>query len=269
MAASKKVRYEEMLPHEIVSARRAKPVAYLPLGILEWHGEHNVVGLDGVKAHELCIRAARRGGGVCMPVQFWGENREEIVHGHNYDPKGKLADAMGLPHGFMGDGHMHGYIADYELLLFHMCYQIKSLGFKVIFVMCGHYPFVGYGRPAAQKFVRDNPDMRAYAGMEADPIRDAFSPSEQEGFLPPPHDMHAGKWETSIMKTLRPELVDMSQIPPQKGEPITSIIDPECDIFVAEDPRCDDLEEYGKKVTEKILEAMNLICDRLLAEVAD
>ena len=29
------VRYEEMLPHETVAARTAKPVAYLPLGILE------------------------------------------------------------------------------------------------------------------------------------------------------------------------------------------------------------------------------------------
>ena len=176
---------------------------------------------------------------------------------------------MGLPHGFMGDGHMHGYIANYELLLFHMLYQIKSLGFKVIFIMCGHYPFVGYARPAAHKFMQENPEIRVYAGMEADPIRDAISPSEQEGYIPQEHDMHAGKWETSIMKTLRPELVDMSQIPPNTSEPITSIIDPECGIFVAADPRCEDLEEYGRKITDKILEAMNLVCDGLLAEVAD
>ena len=78
---------------------------------------------------------------------------------------------------------------------------------------------------------------------------------------------HAGKWETSILKELRPELVDLARIPPERGAPITSIIDPECGIVVAEDPRCDDLEQYGRKITAKIVEAMNLVCDRLLAEL--
>ena len=43
-----KVRYEEMLPHEAVEARTKCPVAYLPVGGIEWHGEHNCLGLDTV-----------------------------------------------------------------------------------------------------------------------------------------------------------------------------------------------------------------------------
>ena len=255
-----------MFPHEIVAARRAKPVAYLPLGILEWHGEHNVVGLDGIKAHELCIRAAQRGGGICMPVQFYGEDRENWVH-DLCDPKGKLADAMGLPHDFMGKGHMNGHnIPDYKILLFHMLYQIKSLGFKVIFIQCGHDPLVLWAVPAMRQFMNDNPDMRAYAGEDDDPIRDAFPLEQQEGYLRTAVDNHAGKWETSIMQALRPELVDMSRIPPDGT--ITSIIDPEIDIVCAEDPRCDDLEEHGQKMVAKIIEAMNLMCDRMLADLA-
>ena len=42
-----KVRYEEMLPHEIVARRRRFPVAFIGLGGLEWHGEHMAVGNDG------------------------------------------------------------------------------------------------------------------------------------------------------------------------------------------------------------------------------
>jgi len=42
---TKKVMYEEMLPHEAVAARKACPVAYLPIGGIEWHGEHNCLGL--------------------------------------------------------------------------------------------------------------------------------------------------------------------------------------------------------------------------------
>ena len=105
--------------------------------------------------------------------------------------------------------------------------------------------------------------------MESDPIRDAFPESEHEEFLRPLHDKHAGKWETSILKTLRPELVDLAQIPPERGSTIVSIIDPECDIMVAEDPRCDDLDEYGAKITAKVIEAMNIVCDRLLAELQE
>jgi creatinine amidohydrolase/Fe(II)-dependent formamide hydrolase-like protein len=39
-----KVRYEEMLPSEIRAARTACPIVYVPLGTLEWHGEHDAVG---------------------------------------------------------------------------------------------------------------------------------------------------------------------------------------------------------------------------------
>ena len=89
------VRYEEMLPHETVAARTAKPVAYLPLGILEWHGEHCAVGLDGVKAHELCIRAARRGGGVCMPVQFWARTGKPTCTTGTSIPRGSWPTRWG------------------------------------------------------------------------------------------------------------------------------------------------------------------------------
>ncbi|MFQ9258345.1 MAG: hypothetical protein ACLR4L_13500 [Gallintestinimicrobium sp.] len=36
----KKVLYEELLPEELVQRVQEMPVAYLPLGTLEWHGPH-------------------------------------------------------------------------------------------------------------------------------------------------------------------------------------------------------------------------------------
>ena len=44
----KKVQYEEMFPWEIANAMQATPLIYLPLGTLEWHGEHNAAGLDAM-----------------------------------------------------------------------------------------------------------------------------------------------------------------------------------------------------------------------------
>jgi creatinine amidohydrolase len=34
------------------------PLCYLPLGTLEWHGEHAAVGLDAPKAHAVCVSEA-------------------------------------------------------------------------------------------------------------------------------------------------------------------------------------------------------------------
>ena len=52
------VRYERLRPAQIVARREACPVAYLPIGTIEWHGEHNPVGLDTLKIHRLARTAA-------------------------------------------------------------------------------------------------------------------------------------------------------------------------------------------------------------------
>ena len=43
----KKVLYEELLPEECVQRIKEMPVAYLPLGTLEWHGPHMPLGAEG------------------------------------------------------------------------------------------------------------------------------------------------------------------------------------------------------------------------------
>lgn len=250
----KKVQYEEMKPHEIVAAREKKPVAYLPIGGVEWHGEHNPVGLDTVKAHELCVRAAQKGDGLAMPALFWGESREGNLLEFNHDPDGKVAGKMGLPKknfapGYMGGVTMEEEHAFYERLLLHIFYQLKSLGFRVIFVLCGHYPLKSRALNSAEEFMKKNPEIKIYAGIEADPVRDIY----------PKGGDHAGRWETSIMRTLRPELVDVNVLPKDKSIPPIGVY--------GEDPRCDDLEEFGQKVTQDIIDRMVEKTDEMLKEL--
>src|SRR5215203_1249393 len=64
----REVRFEEMFPWEIAAAMAEAPLCYLPLGTLEWHGEHAAVGLDALKAHTVCVRAAERSGGARCPA---------------------------------------------------------------------------------------------------------------------------------------------------------------------------------------------------------
>ena len=67
-----KVRFEEMLPHEMEAAVAAFPVAYVPFGSLEWHGKHLPLGNDTLKAHLLLCQVAERYGGVVVPPTYWG-----------------------------------------------------------------------------------------------------------------------------------------------------------------------------------------------------
>ena len=75
-----KVQYELMLPHELEAAMAACPTAFVPLGTLEWHGVQNALGLDAVKAHALCARAAREYGGVVLPALFGGVGGVDQPH---------------------------------------------------------------------------------------------------------------------------------------------------------------------------------------------
>ena len=43
-----KVLYEELNPQEFKQRILEAPIAYLPLGTLEWHGRHLPLGTDGL-----------------------------------------------------------------------------------------------------------------------------------------------------------------------------------------------------------------------------
>ena len=77
-----KVQFEEMFPWEFAQALAEVPICYLPIGVLEWHGEHNALGLDAIKAHAICTRAAQISGGVVVPPLYWAtDEREDLADG--------------------------------------------------------------------------------------------------------------------------------------------------------------------------------------------
>ncbi|MFQ6099006.1 MAG: creatininase family protein [Armatimonadota bacterium] len=236
-----KVRYEEMLPHEVVEARTKMPVAYLPIGGIEWHGEHNCLGLDTVKIHAIAMKCAERTGGLAFPALFYGEPRESYLMEANHDPHGKIREKMGLPPGSFDAGYMNENQREADLgyvrLLVHILHELKSLGFKVIIVMAGHYPLLNHARAAAELFnleARGSATAWACTGYEL--VRDRI-----------PHaGDHAAAWETSLMMALRPELVDMSRLPADPDERLIGV--------GGRDPRQFASREYGEEGLDAIIE---------------
>lgn len=43
------IEYHKLRPEQLVKRRTEMPVAYIGLGILEWHGLHNPLGLEELK----------------------------------------------------------------------------------------------------------------------------------------------------------------------------------------------------------------------------
>jgi len=238
-----KLRYEEMLPHEIVAARTACPVAYLPLGGLEWHGEHNCVGLDTVKIHALALRCAQAGGGLVMPPLFFGEPRESRLMEANHDRDGRIAAKMGLAPESFAPGYMHTEpFAEHERyvrLLVHMLYQMESLGFRVMVLMAGHYPLLHHARAAVELYYLYG-KSKAWACTGYELVRDEI----------PEAGDHAAAWETSLMLALRPDLVDLGRLPAGGG--------PEALIGVGgRDPRVHASREFGERGVEAIVRRVN------------
>ena len=67
-----KVLYAELTPQEFRERLAQAPVAYLPLGTLEWHGEHLPLGSDGLQSQGFFERLARKVGGIVLPMLFLG-----------------------------------------------------------------------------------------------------------------------------------------------------------------------------------------------------
>ena len=73
-----KVRFDELLPHEFRRRLAERPIAYLPLGTLEWHGEHLPLGSDAIQSEGLMVQCARQLGGIVMPPIHLGPDLVDL-----------------------------------------------------------------------------------------------------------------------------------------------------------------------------------------------
>ena len=210
------VRYQLLRPAQIVERRKACPVAWLPIGTLEWHGVHNPVGTDTLQAEALAILCAQKGGGLAFPPLYYGESRLEALMEANARDRDQIAALMELPpENFTPERFPFPpteQALHYHKLLIHMLAELETLGFQVGVLVAGHYPLIDHARAACLQFHqgyrgRKGGTMLAWAFVDYLLVRDRYDCAGD----------HAGGWETSHMLAIRPESVDLSLLPP-KGE---------------------------------------------------
>jgi creatinine amidohydrolase len=176
-----KVKYEEMFPEEFKEAIEKNPIAYLPLGSLEYHGYHDVLGLDALKAWKICELAALKIGGVVFPPLYLGVDAWPDLDLEKYP--NKKYDCY------------HVDVSEYQKLLEGYFYRMSRIGFKKVFVLAGHYPNAEIALLAA----KTTKNIQVSAVKEPDLVEG------EKGD-------HAGVWETSLMMVLFPELVDLKKM---------------------------------------------------------
>lgn len=211
-----KTNYEEMFPHEFKLAISRNPIAYLPLGSMEYHGYHNALGLDSLKAWKICQLAAEKIGGVVFPPLYLGVDAWPDIDVQKYP--NKQYDCY----------HIDTQL--YQTVLENYFYRMTRIGFQKIFVLAGHYPNADIAKLAAQKYK----DAKILIVKEPDLIAGATGD-------------HAGKWETSLLMALFPNLVNLKLMDGKKDR---------LRAIEGNDP-ANSTTKYGNELLKKILSNIN------------
>ena len=224
-----KVRYEEMLPHEFEDALRRFPVAYVPVGSLEWHGRHLPLGNDTLKAHGILVRAAEKYGGVVVPPTYWG-------HMGHWKP----GCHPGLPPAVV------------DALFTAIFTGLVTVGFRVVIGVTGHD--VKEQVASLQKVV---------AAIGADGTAAGFAMAEGDLYDLPGDVMdHAAHWETSILMHLHPEWVEMDRI---RDEVLGTPEAAKAAGIWGRDPRTDASCQLGARIVNRIADNIGRKAQELLA----
>jgi creatinine amidohydrolase len=176
------VQYELMFGREAMEAIRTCPVGYLPIGCLERHGDHLPMGLDAIKAHKVCISAAKAIGGVVFPPHFYAG-----IHNMSAERLSKYSKRWG---NIYTDASAKDNLVD-------IIHQIVLVGVQVLVLYSGHYPQCQIEM------------MLDIAGAFGERYSCTLIPIWESMILP---GDHAGFSETSFMLYLDRALVDMTRV---------------------------------------------------------
>jgi creatinine amidohydrolase len=179
--------YERLHPAELEAAVARCPLAYVPLGPLEFHGPHLPFGVDAFEAHALCVRAAVRSGGVVLPPAYLASGCLDLPFTLDFDPE--------LVHAWA-----RATVA-----------QLARRSFRAVVVLTGHGPLDlnHLLKRACREAEAEQPGLAAYGlcWLELNAAR----LTEPEPDEPTTVD-HAARIETSWMLALEPALVRLERL---------------------------------------------------------
>ena len=216
-----KILYAELTPQEFRERLAACPVAYLPVGTLEWHGEHLPLGTDALIGHGLLEAIARKAGGILLPMVFMGPDKpageangvplygmdewtgEDTIGKRVREPGRLEGSAYWLP-----EDH-------YKILVNDIFAQLARAGFKAV-VVDGHGPSVSVIINKLGAELEQKHGLKIFNCWGYSQDGKWVSCHEQVAAETGINGGHGGSGETAWIMALRPELVRLGNIP--KGQ---------------------------------------------------
>jgi len=234
----KNVYVANMTPTEFRQRLADCPIAYLPLGTIEWHGEHLPLGTDMLIPLNFFELLAEELGGIVYPSLFLGPDMHQNIEGKDYygmdiQRKDKKGDSL-PPRQLEGSSY---WVSDsiFKSILENVLMHIQRNGFKIL-VAHGHGPSGGMVAKYTEEFEKKfNLKIFVCWGYMSG---EKWNKMDQDG-LGIMVD-HAAANETSLMMHFVPQFVKMNQLSPDTE------IWPEA--ILGKDPREFANPELGKKI---------------------
>lgn len=203
------VQMEFLRPDEILAERDRKSIVYLPVGPLEWHGPAMPFGTDPLTAEHLARECAKITGGVVAPTLFFGTERDrptDILKTKGFEN----ADDMYVLGMDVPKTNLKSFYAREEIFALmireHLRFFVNT-GYKLIVIVNGHGAWgqVGSLERLCIEFSHET-GSKVIASMAN------IQPDNEE-----PVDFgHGCIVETSLLRYVRPNDVDLSQLPPRE-----------------------------------------------------
>lgn len=237
------VRFDRMVPSEVVSRRQERDLAYLPVGGLEWHGPHMPFGTDYLTVTHIAEEGARRFGGIVFPPMYYGDVRY-ILQECRPEWRKSYSRDMGVPEpygsefgleyvtergqleppeddGPTPDAAIDWLVAESESffaeLIARTMLAIHLYGFRRILLLPGHGPNPKYCR-MAEELYRQNVLRRTSLGPPAATLTWFYIEAAKESEpLLKNHWIHADKWEGSVTMAAAPGTVHPDLLPEDRG----------------------------------------------------
>lgn len=190
-------------PEQILAEMQRCPLAYLPVGPLEWHGPHLPLGVDALNAENAALQASKQTGGLVFPTLYWGTERERSA---------EMLDWLGLDQGsyivgmdFPANSLPSLYCSEeiFALIVREQLRLAIKMGFRLIVVITGH-------AATNQIDVLQRLAAEFNGNKQARVIVMLPFVTNQNGVM---EVGHASRIETSVMKALYPETVRLENLP--------------------------------------------------------
>jgi creatinine amidohydrolase len=184
------LQYTESFPSDLDAAWARGAPAILPIGALEWHGAHLPLGLDGLVAERFAADLAERVAGVLLPILY--TPMTTLPHRHSLQVPAEAFRSI-------IDSTLAG---------------LYTSGARTIAIVSGHYA-QGHMVQLYEAAMMAMEDLELARVLAASPLELLDDPDLLD---------HAGRYETSQLLYLRPDLVRLDHLPESSKPKVDAVL---------------------------------------------